>query len=61
MQDLAESGPVNALLFRDLAVHLRQLGRPAEARVALLRGRRIAAGENDTDALAEIERLLQES
>lgn len=61
MQDLAESGPVNARLFRDLAVHLRQLGRAAEARVALLRGRRVAADGNDPEALAEIERLLRES
>ena len=49
---------MNSLLFHDLALDLRKLGRPAEARLALLRGRREAAVENDTKARADFERLL---
>jgi tetratricopeptide (TPR) repeat protein len=59
MQDLAESGPVNALLFRDLAVNLEKLGRAPEMRDALLRGRRVAQQEGETELLAEFNRLLQ--
>ena len=59
MQDLAESGPVNALLFRDLALNLEKVGRHAEVRDTLLRGRRIAAAEGETELLAEFDRLLQ--
>ena len=59
MQDLAESGPVDALLFRDLAQNLETLGRRVEARDALLRGRRVAQQEGETELLAEINLLLQ--
>lgn len=59
MLDLAESGPVNALLFRDLSVHLGKLSRQAEMRDALLRGRRVAESEGDTALRAEFNRLLQ--
>lgn len=59
MQDLAESGPVNALLFRDLALNFEQLGRQPEAHDALLRGRRLAQQEGETELLAEFNRLLQ--
>jgi tetratricopeptide (TPR) repeat protein len=61
MEDLAESGPVNPRLFRDLAVNLRKLDRLAEARVALQRGRRAAMEENDAAAMAEFDRLLRQS
>lgn len=60
MADLAESGPVNSLLFRDLALNLRKLGRRADADLALLRGRRAAIAENDAAARADFERLLSQ-
>jgi Flp pilus assembly protein TadD len=58
MIDLAESGPVNALLFRDLAANLNKLGREAERRDVLLRGRRVAETEGDSLLLVEFDRLL---
>jgi predicted Zn-dependent protease len=60
MIDLAESGPVNALLFRDLAANLKKLGREAERRDALLRGRRVATTEGEAALLAEFNRLLRD-
>ena len=58
MLDLAESGPVNALLFRDLALNLEKLGRRPEVRDVLLRGRRLAESEGDAALLTEFNRLL---
>jgi tetratricopeptide (TPR) repeat protein len=58
MRDLAASGPVNAMLYRDLAVHLRELGRLDEARVAVHQAREAARRENNTALLETLDRLL---
>jgi tetratricopeptide (TPR) repeat protein len=61
MQALSESGPVNALLYRDLALNLGKLGRRQEMRAALEQGRQLAVNSGDPAILAEIDRLLQEN
>jgi tetratricopeptide (TPR) repeat protein len=61
MQALSESGPVNALLYRDLALNLGKLGRKQEMQAALLQGRQLARESGDPAILAEIDRLLQEN
>lgn len=57
MRDLAASGPVNARLYVDLAVHLDALGRPGEALAALRRARQAAAG--DAALAAGIEEMIR--
>lgn len=61
LQALSESGPVNALLYRDLALNLGKLGRRQEMREALLQGRQLARDSGDAAILAEIDHLLQEN
>ncbi len=61
LQALSESGPVNALLYRDLALNLGKLGRRQEMHEALLHGRQLARDSDDPAILAEIDRLLQEN
>jgi tetratricopeptide (TPR) repeat protein len=58
LQALAASGPVNPLLYRDLALALRQLGREPEAQAALHRGLRALAKEDDPALRHELTRLL---
>lgn len=58
LQDLAASGPVNPLLYRDLALNLRKLGREPEAQAAVYRGLRALARDDDPGLRAELTRLL---
>jgi len=61
MRALAASGPVNAVLYADLAVLLQSLDRREEMRAALFEARRIARLENDADTLRAAEALLRET
>lgn len=55
LRALAESGPVNAQLYLDLATHLAKLGREDEAAAALAKAKRLAAATSDHAAMRQLE------
>lgn len=61
MNALAESGPVNARLYLDLAAQLARLGRQDEAAVAVAKAKRLAEATSDRAALQQIEEMARQS
>lgn len=57
---LAESGPVNARLYLDLAAHLAKLGRRDEVTVALAKAKRLAEATSDLVALRQLEEMVRQ-